>query len=64
VDLHHFLFEQWIPWNQSLSWLNGSAFQEKTQDDIPMPAYFRFLALLAFKIFSDEQVNPLQILSG
>ncbi|ONM51199.1 Folylpolyglutamate synthase [Zea mays] len=36
------------------SW-NASA--EKTDDDIPMPAYFRFLALLAFKIFSAEQVD-------
>lgn len=30
--------------------------QEKTSDDIPMPGYFRFLALLAFKIFAAEQV--------
>uniref|UniRef100_A0A0D9XL84 Folylpolyglutamate synthase n=1 Tax=Leersia perrieri TaxID=77586 RepID=A0A0D9XL84_9ORYZ len=30
---------------------------DKTGDDIPMPAYFRFLALLAFKIFSDEKVD-------
>lgn len=30
--------------------------QEKTSDDMPMPTYFRFLALLAFKIFSAEQV--------
>ena len=37
---------------------NGLIFtlQEKTDDDIPMPAYFRFMALLAFKIFSAEQV--------
>jgi len=35
-------------------------FQEKTDDDIPMPAYFRFLALLAFKIFSTEQVKQIQ----
>ncbi|KAM0926457.1 hypothetical protein ACQ4PT_003526 [Festuca glaucescens] len=31
--------------------------QEKTDDDIPMPPYFRFIALLAFKIFSAEQVD-------
>ncbi|KAI8564089.1 hypothetical protein RHMOL_Rhmol03G0155300 [Rhododendron molle] len=31
--------------------------QEKTSDDMPMPTYFRFLALLAFKIFSAEQVD-------
>ena len=31
--------------------------QEKTSKDIPMPHLFRFLALLAFKIFSDEQVD-------
>ncbi|THG10553.1 hypothetical protein TEA_015470 [Camellia sinensis var. sinensis] len=30
---------------------------EKTSDDIPMPTYFRFLALLAFKIFAAEQVD-------
>lgn len=30
--------------------------QEKTSDDIPMPPLFRFLALLAFKIFAAEQV--------
>lgn len=34
-----------------------SVLQEKTNDDVPMPTYFRFLALLAFKIFSAEQVN-------
>uniref|UniRef100_A0A0E0IUX2 Folylpolyglutamate synthase n=1 Tax=Oryza nivara TaxID=4536 RepID=A0A0E0IUX2_ORYNI len=32
-------------------------YKDKTGGDIPMPAYFRFLALLAFKIFSDEQVK-------
>lgn len=31
--------------------------QEKASDDIPMPTYFRFLALLAFKIFELEQVS-------
>lgn len=30
--------------------------QENTTEDIPMPTYFRFLALLAFKIFAAEQV--------
>ncbi|XP_043817065.1 folylpolyglutamate synthase [Manihot esculenta] len=30
---------------------------EKTTEDIPMPTYFRFLALLAFKIFAAEQVD-------
>jgi len=37
----------------------GSCFggvQEKTDDNIPMPTYFRFLALLGFKIFAAEQV--------
>ncbi|XP_027329269.1 folylpolyglutamate synthase-like isoform X1 [Abrus precatorius] len=29
----------------------------KTDDNIPMPTYFRFLALLAFKIFAAEQVD-------
>ncbi|KAG5540987.1 hypothetical protein RHGRI_021020 [Rhododendron griersonianum] len=32
-------------------------FWEKTSDDMPMPTYFRFVALLAFKIFSTEQVD-------
>ncbi|KAG8095805.1 hypothetical protein GUJ93_ZPchr0013g37717 [Zizania palustris] len=31
--------------------------REKIDDDIPMPTYFRFLALLALKIFSAEQVD-------
>ncbi|CAK9160233.1 unnamed protein product, partial [Ilex paraguariensis] len=30
---------------------------ENTGDEIPMPTYFRFLALLAFKIFAAEQVD-------
>ncbi|MED6174310.1 Folylpolyglutamate synthase [Stylosanthes scabra] len=30
---------------------------EKTDDNISMPPYSRFLALLAFKIFADEQVD-------
>ena len=34
----------------------GSHAQEKATDDIPMPTYFRFLALLGFKIFCAEQV--------
>ncbi|GER26254.1 folylpolyglutamate synthase [Striga asiatica] len=31
--------------------------EDKTSDEIPMPTYFRFLALLAFKIFAAEQVD-------
>ncbi|GAB2288563.1 Folylpolyglutamate synthase, partial [Dionaea muscipula] len=31
--------------------------KEKVNDDNPMPTYFRFLALLAFKIFAAEQVD-------
>ncbi|TVU32094.1 hypothetical protein EJB05_23812, partial [Eragrostis curvula] len=38
-------------------WWCWNRLKDKTGDDIPMPAYFRFLALLAFKIFSDEQVD-------
>ncbi|KAL6581020.1 Folylpolyglutamate synthase [Orobanche minor] len=30
---------------------------ERTSDEVPMPTYFRFLALLAFKIFAAEQVD-------
>ncbi|XP_062205110.1 folylpolyglutamate synthase-like isoform X2 [Phragmites australis] len=38
-------------------WWCWNKLKDKTSNDIPMPAYFRFLALLAFKIFSDEQVD-------
>ncbi|XP_058181833.1 folylpolyglutamate synthase-like isoform X1 [Rhododendron vialii] len=38
-------------------WWCWNTLKEKTSDDIPMPAYFRFLALLAFKIFAAEQVD-------
>ncbi|KAH0462330.1 hypothetical protein IEQ34_009905 [Dendrobium chrysotoxum] len=31
--------------------------KEKTDDNMPMPNYFRFLSLLAFKIFVAEQVH-------
>ncbi|XP_060212905.1 folylpolyglutamate synthase isoform X3 [Lycium barbarum] len=31
--------------------------KERTTDEVPMPTYFRFLALLAFKIFAAEQVD-------
>ncbi|KAL0402822.1 UNVERIFIED_CONTAM: Folylpolyglutamate synthase [Sesamum radiatum] len=31
--------------------------KERTSDEVPMPTYFRFLALLAFKIFAAEQVD-------
>ncbi|KAF5189000.1 Folylpolyglutamate synthase [Thalictrum thalictroides] len=30
---------------------------ENTSEDVPMPTFFRFLALLAFKIFAAEQVD-------
>ncbi|KAG2262698.1 hypothetical protein Bca52824_069777 [Brassica carinata] len=30
---------------------------ERTNEEIPMPTYFRFLALLAFKIFAAEEVD-------
>ncbi|XAR71982.1 Tetrahydrofolate synthase [Bertholletia excelsa] len=43
-----FLAYFWWCWNR---------LKEKTGDDIPMPTYFRFLALLAFKIFAEEQVD-------
>ncbi|KAF8402983.1 hypothetical protein HHK36_011077 [Tetracentron sinense] len=38
-------------------WWCYNRLKEKTNEDIPMPTYFRFLALLAFKIFSAEQVD-------
>ncbi|CAN6293034.1 unnamed protein product [Urochloa humidicola] len=38
-------------------WWCWNKLKDKTGGDVPMPAYFRFLTLLAFKIFSDEQVD-------
>ncbi|XP_015876573.1 folylpolyglutamate synthase isoform X1 [Ziziphus jujuba] len=38
-------------------WYCFDRLKEKTNEDIPMPTYFRFLALLAFKIFAAEQVD-------
>ncbi|MQL86772.1 hypothetical protein Taro_019297 [Colocasia esculenta] len=38
-------------------WWCWNRLQAKTNDDVPMPTYFRFLALLAFKIFTAEQVD-------
>ncbi|CAK8538226.1 unnamed protein product [Lathyrus sativus] len=38
-------------------WWCYDRLKEKTDDNIPMPNYFRFLALLAFKIFAEEQVD-------
>ncbi|OAY85380.1 Folylpolyglutamate synthase [Ananas comosus] len=38
-------------------WWCWDRLQEKTDDNVPMPTYFRFLALLALKIFSAEQVD-------
>ncbi|XP_048446477.1 folylpolyglutamate synthase isoform X3 [Pyrus x bretschneideri] len=38
-------------------WWCFERLEEKATDDIPMPTYFRFLALLAFKIFAEEQVD-------
>ncbi|KAL6503728.1 hypothetical protein OROGR_025651 [Orobanche gracilis] len=38
-------------------WWCWDRLQERTSDEVPMPTYFRFLALLAFKIFAAEQVD-------
>ncbi|CAO2817139.1 unnamed protein product [Amaranthus hypochondriacus] len=38
-------------------WWCYNRLKEKTTDETPMPTFFRFLALLAFKIFSAEQVD-------
>ncbi|RZB67758.1 Folylpolyglutamate synthase isoform C [Glycine soja] len=38
-------------------WWCYDRLKEKTDDNIPMPTYFRFLALVAFKIFAAEQVD-------
>uniref|UniRef100_A0ACD5WT33 Uncharacterized protein n=1 Tax=Avena sativa TaxID=4498 RepID=A0ACD5WT33_AVESA len=48
ISEEKFLKYFWWCWNK---------LKEKTDDDTPMPAYFRFIALLAFKIFSAEQVD-------
>lgn len=37
-------------------WCCFHKLKEKSSNEIPMPTYFCFLALLAFKIFSTEQV--------
>ncbi|XP_041994934.1 folylpolyglutamate synthase-like [Salvia splendens] len=38
-------------------WWCWDRLKEKTSDEVPMPTYFRFLALLAFKIFAAERVD-------
>ncbi|WJX38345.1 Folylpolyglutamate synthase, variant 2 [Trifolium repens] len=38
-------------------WWCYDRLKEKTDDNIPMPTFFHFLALLAFKIFAEEQVD-------
>ncbi|KAL7147748.1 hypothetical protein ABFS83_06G127700 [Erythranthe nasuta] len=38
-------------------WWSWDRLKERTSDEMPMPTYFRFLALLAFKIFAAEQVD-------
>ncbi|KAK7372416.1 hypothetical protein VNO80_05794 [Phaseolus coccineus] len=38
-------------------WWCYDRLKDKTDDNIPMPTYFRFLALLGFKIFAAEQVD-------
>ncbi|CAI9774863.1 unnamed protein product [Fraxinus pennsylvanica] len=43
-----FLTYFWWCWNR---------LKERTSDEVPMPTYFRFLALLAFKIFAAEKVD-------
>ncbi|WVZ59529.1 hypothetical protein U9M48_009655 [Paspalum notatum var. saurae] len=48
ISEQKFVMYFWWCWNR---------LKDKTDGDVPMPAYFRFLALLAFKIFSDEQVD-------
>ncbi|XP_048598548.1 folylpolyglutamate synthase isoform X1 [Brassica napus] len=38
-------------------WWCYNRLKERTTEEIPMPTYFRFLALLAFKIFAAEEVD-------
>ncbi|KAL6176201.1 hypothetical protein ACLB2K_052836 [Fragaria x ananassa] len=48
ISEEKFLEYFWWPFNR---------LKEKASDDIPMPTYIRFLALLAFKIFFGEKVD-------
>ncbi|XP_078447015.1 DHFS-FPGS homolog B [Wolffia australiana] len=41
----------------SYFWWCWRRLEEKTSEDVPMPTYFRFLALLAFKVFTAEKVD-------
>ncbi|CAL1374599.1 unnamed protein product [Linum trigynum] len=41
----------------SYFWWCFNRLKERTTEDVPMPPLFRFLTLLAFKIFSAEQVD-------
>ncbi|XP_050250612.1 folylpolyglutamate synthase-like isoform X1 [Quercus robur] len=38
-------------------WWCFDRLKENTNDDVPMPTFFRFITLLAFKIFTAEQVD-------
>ncbi|KAG9453085.1 hypothetical protein H6P81_005989 [Aristolochia fimbriata] len=38
-------------------WWCWDRLKDKTNEDVPMPNYFRFLTLLGFKIFAAEQVD-------
>ncbi|XP_010658519.1 folylpolyglutamate synthase isoform X1 [Vitis vinifera] len=38
-------------------WWCWDRLKEKTDEDVPMPTFFHFIALLAFKIFAAEQVD-------
>ncbi|KAL5709455.1 tetrahydrofolate synthase [Ranunculus cassubicifolius] len=38
-------------------WWSFNRLKERTDEDTPMPTFFRFLALLAFKIFAAEKVD-------
>ncbi|RWW86286.1 hypothetical protein BHE74_00004942 [Ensete ventricosum] len=57
VSEEKFLEHFWWCWNRLQVYITLLSLQEKAGDNIPMPTYFRFLALLAFKIFSAEQVK-------
>jgi len=35
----------------------NTALQDKVTEELPMPALFQFLTLLAFKIFTNEKVS-------
>lgn len=49
--------------SNGLSWFMEVDLQENVTDDLPMPPLFQFLTVLAFKIFSSEEVGCLYLIA-